>query len=203
MLPRIRRGCLAWTGHTSHNHCSGNRPGKGHVSVPAWWRFITKVFVECLFWMWHHPGLLKEGDSFPVLQMKSECLESLNDHQGQSLCLTGKHWGQSEEGEVSLTPSRDKSGIPGWMAVKMEGKRNKPIGGKPMNLRELKIREGSGHWNPDTGLLSPCFLHCLCFPAPVLPLSLCYFNSFWTEIHRGLRVKCIWIWSWLYYLFAV
>lgn len=38
-------------------------------------------------------GLLEEGDSFPVLQVKSECLESLDDHQGQSLCLTGAHWG--------------------------------------------------------------------------------------------------------------
>lgn len=72
-----------------------------------------------------------------------------------------------------------------------EGKRNKPIAGKPMNLRDLKIREGSGHWGPDTGLLSPCFLHCICLPAPVLALSPCYFNSLWTDIHRGFRVRWI------------
>lgn len=135
--------------------------------------------------------LLEEEDSFSVLQVKSECLKSLDDHQGQSLCLPGAHWGQSEEEEVSLRPSRDQSGGPGWMGVKIEGKRNKPLGGKPMNLRDLEIREGSGHWGPDTGLLSPCFLHCICLPAPVLALSLCYCNSFWTDIHRGFRVRRI------------
>lgn len=72
-----------------------------------------------------------------------------------------------------------------------EGKRNKPIAGKPMNLRDLKIREGSGHCGPDTGLLSPCFLHCICLPAPVLALCPCYFNSLWTDIHRGFRVRWI------------
>lgn len=37
-----------------------------------------------------------------------------------------------------------------------------------MNLRDLESREGSGHWGPDAGPRTQCFLHCLCLPTPIL-----------------------------------
>lgn len=74
---------------------------------------ISKVVIVCLLWTWYQLGWLEEVDSVPVLQVFTVLGRGALNAPNHtfttkgSLCLTGAHLGQSEEGQVSVRPPGD------------------------------------------------------------------------------------------------